>query len=358
MSSLAMPTSVATPDPAASARPASLRRKLLGGLLVAAALGGGGSYAYGRLFSAGSVTTEDAYVGADTAGVTALTSGIVSRVLVEDAQHVRAGQLLVQLDDQDARLAVRSARAALVRAERGYDEARADDGADDATIAARMADAATAHDTLQRKTDLYAQGWVTRADFVAARDAAAAADAAVQVAREQDVASSTRIAGLTRDQAPDVAAARAQLAEAELALARTKIRAPEYGIVVGRAAESGEQVAPGTLLMSVVPVDRAYVDANFTEKQLTDIRPGQRVQLTSDVYGPAVTYHGRVAGLGGGTGAAFALVPAQNATGNWIKVVQRVPVRIQLTPAELVAHPLRVGLSMKATVETATGRAG
>lgn len=356
MSSITMPETSAAGAAESGPAPTSLRRKLLGALLVAAVLGGGGTYAYGQIFDAGSVTTDDAYVGADTAGVTALTSGIVSRVLVEDAQHVRAGQLLVQLDDEDARLAVQSARAAVVRAERGYDEARADDGADDATIAARIADAATAHDTFQRKADLYAQGWVTRADYVAARDSAAAADAAIQVAREQDVASATRVAGLTRDQAPDVATARSQLAEAELALSRTQIRAPVDGIVVGRAAESGEQVAPGTLLMSVVPVTRAYVDANFTEKQLTDIRPGQPVQLTSDVYGPAVTFHGRVSGLGGGTGAAFALVPAQNATGNWIKVVQRVPVRIQLTPGELAAHPLRVGLSMKATVDTTSGQ--
>jgi len=149
-----------------------------------------------------------------------------------------------------------------------------------------------------------------------------------------------------------VAAARARLDRARLDLERTVIRAPVAGIVASRQVQVGQRVQPGGNLMRVVPVQEAYVDANFKEGELTEVRAGQPVELHADLYGSDVVFHGRVMGLGGGTGSAFALIPAQNATGNWIKVVQRVPVRIRLDPAELRAHPLRVGLSMTARIDT------
>lgn len=329
-----------------------LRVRLLGLLAAVLGLGAIGTYAYRTLFPADLVSTNDAYVGADVATVTALTSGIVARVSVEDAEFVKAGDVLVQLNDSDARLAVESARAALSRALRGFDQVSANDGALAAAVRARIADALTAHDTFDRKAALYGQGWVTRADYVEARDAASAADAAVATAREQLDASRAQIANDTRQQTPDVQSAYAQLRQAQLTLSRTTIRAPIAGIVSNRDVQVGQQVAPGAPLMSVVPVDRVYVDANFTEKELANIRAGQPATLTADVYGAGIVYHGTVAGIGGGTGSAFALIPAQNATGNWIKVVQRVPVRIRLSPKDVAAHPLRVGLSMTATVDT------
>lgn len=160
------------------------------------------------------------------------------------------------------------------------------------------------------------------------------------------------ISGVSLETNPEVAAARAQLAQARLNLQRTVIRAPIDGVIAKRAVQVGQRVQVGAPLMTVVPVDQAYVNANFKEGQLARVQIGQPVELTSDLYGSSVKYRGRVAGLAGGTGSAFSLIPAQNATGNWIKVVQRLPVRIELDAAELRAHPLRVGLSMKATIDT------
>jgi len=161
----------------------------------------------------------------------------------------------------------------------------------------------------------------------------------------------TLIAGASADQNPEALAAKAQLDGAELALTRTTILAPIDGVVTNNRAQVGQRVEPGGVLMSIAPLSQAYVDANFKESQLRRMRTGQQVTLTSDLYGGGVTFHGTIAGLGGATGSSQAVIPAQNATGNWIKVVQRVPVRIHLRPDELAAHPLRVGLSMQASVD-------
>ncbi len=171
-------------------------------------------------------------------------------------------------------------------------------------------------------------------------------------ARQALAAQDEMIKGVSVDTHPETVASRAALNKARLDLSRTVIRAPIDGIVDQRKAQVGQSVQPGQSLMTVAPIAQAYVDANFKEGQLGEVHVGQSVELTSDLYGGKLVFHGKVAGMGGGTGAAFAVIPAQNATGNWIKVVQRVPVRITLDPREMAAHPLRVGLSMTATIDT------
>ena len=190
-----------------------------------------------------------------------------------------------------------------------------------------------------------------QANVAQARAAVSQASASRGAARESWAANQALIAGTTVDTNPDVAAAKARLDQARLDLERTVIRAPIDGVVTNRQIQVGQRVAAGAAVMTIVPVNSAYVDANFKEGQLARVRPGQPVELKSDLYGGDVVYHGRVVGFSGGTGSAFALIPAQNATGNWIKVVQRVPVRIALDPRELARHPLRVGLSMEAEID-------
>ena len=188
------------------------------------------------------------------------------------------------------------------------------------------------------------------ANFKAAEAALASASASRAAAAGDEKASSVMIADASVETNPQVLAARAERDQAQVNLDRTVIRAPVDGVVSRRDVQVGQRVQAGATLMMVVPISQAYVDANFKEVQLAKVRPGQPVTLTSDLYGDHVKYHGRVVGFSGGTGAAFAVVPAQNATGNWIKVVQRLPVRIALEPKELVRHPLRVGLSMNADI--------
>jgi membrane fusion protein (multidrug efflux system) len=184
----------------------------------------------------------------------------------------------------------------------------------------------------------------------------AQAHANLRAAQGQREANLVLISGTPLDQNPEVAAARARLDAAKLALERTVIRSPIDGVVSKKQVQVGQEVQAGTPLMTVVPVNAVYVDANFKEVQLKKVRIGQPVTLTSDLYGGGVKFHGRVVGLSGGTGSAFSLIPAQNASGNWIKVVQRLPVRIALDPKELAEHPLRVGLSMKAKIDVSGAR--
>ena len=196
------------------------------------------------------------------------------------------------------------------------------------------------------------------ANYAAAKAGAALAEANLKVAQAQDAAQSALTSGVKLDDHPDVKFAKAQLEAAKLNFERTVIRAPVDGVIARRTVQVGQRVAIGANLMSVVPVARAYVDANFKEVQLAKVHPGQSVTIESDLYGGSVKYHGKVVGVGGGTGAAFAVIPAQNASGNWIKVVQRLPVRVALDPAELAKHPLRVGLSVKADIDTSSDPQG
>lgn len=332
------------------------------------------------LTQAGRVHTDNAYVGADSAQVTALVSGPVKEVRVSGTQAVKRGDILVILDDADQRIAVADAEAALRLARQRYGQADANADAARARVAARGADIAQARARLRdanatveraraelaRRESIAGTGAVSGEELTAARAALASASAARDLAAAGIAsAEATRgsasgdlgaaeavVRGTTINTAPDVAAAEARLEKARLDLARTVLRAPVDGIVTNRQVQVGQRIAAGAPIMVIVPISTAYVDANFKESQFEDIRVGQPVELTSDYYGGDVVYRGKVVGIAGGTGAAFSLIPAQNATGNWVKVVQRLPVRIALDPKDLKAHPLRVGLSMEATIDT------
>ena len=358
----------AAPGPSAAQTAAKARRRRLLTWLAVLVVAGVVLYAvYALLFTGKTVSTDNAYVGADMAQVTPLIAGPVAQVLVRETEQVKAGTPLVVLDDADAKIAVEQAQAALGQAERKVQGYSANDTALAGQLAARDADIARARSDLDRaKTDLdrrqalSASGAVSGDELTNAKNRYAEAQAALgqaQASRAAAVgareANRVLIAGVSLEQNPEVAAARARLDAAQLMLARTVLRAPTDGIVSKKQVEVGQQVAVGAPLMAIVPASEAYVDANFKEVQLKKVRPGQAVTLTSDLYGSGVKFHGRVRGLSGGTGSAFSLIPAQNASGNWIKVVQRLPVRIDLDPKELAAHPLRVGLSMKASVDIA-----
>jgi len=331
------------------------------------------------LFAWRSVSTDNAYVGADVAQVTPLVAAPVAAVMVEDTQQVNKGDVLVRLDDADARLALAQAEAELAQAERRFrqtsatgqslvarSQARdADIRAAQAQVRVSEADLEKAQVDYDRRRTLSETGAVSGEELTSAAAALRTATANLTLARAQlaqiratresaqseAAANLALTSGTTEATSPDVLAAQAARDRARLDLERMVIRAPIAGVIAQRDVQVGQQVAAGRQLMSIVPTDRLYVDANFKEGQLTRVRAGLPVELVSDLYGGDVVFHGKVAGLGGGTGAAFALIPAQNATGNWIKVVQRLPVRILLDQQELKAHPLRVGLSMEATVD-------
>jgi len=364
-----------------SAEKTTQRKRLFAGLAVAAVLAGGGYYAYDSLVASHHVSTDNAYVGAYSAEITPLVGGPVAAVEVADTQTVRKGQVLVRLDDTDARLALANAEAALQMAERKVRGYMANDEGLGAQVSARAAgqaqasaQVAAAQSNLQRaridldrRKALAADGSVSGEELTSAQNAYVNAAAALQAATageavaaaDRDAALGSRganqalISGASVLDNPEVAAARAARDQARVDLERTVLRSPIDGVVSKRQVQVGQRVQPGMGLMVVVPVEHAYVDANFKEIQLAKVKPGQAVELTSDLYGKKVAYHGRVAGFSGGTGAAFAVIPAQNATGNWIKVVQRLPVRIALDPAELRRNPLRVGLSMDVDIEVA-----
>jgi membrane fusion protein (multidrug efflux system) len=354
------------------------RKRLFVGLAAGTVLLGAGYWGYGTFVASQHVVTDNAYVGANIAMVTPLVGGPVRDVLVEDTQQVRRGDVLVRLDDTDAKLAVAQAEAGLASAIRRVRGIVANDSSLSAQIAARRADEIRADAQLiaarsdfdkartdfQRREALAATGAVSGEEISTMRNAynAAAANvrsaeaARAQAAATRDAAIGTReanralIADVSVDNNPEVLAARTALEQVRIDLQRTVIRAPIDGVVSRRQVQIGQRVQAGAMLMVIVPVRQVYVDANFKEVQLSQVRPGQKVELTSDLYGEDVVFHGKVAGFSGGTGAAFALVPAQNATGNWIKVVQRLPVRITLDPEQLAQHPLRVGLSMTADI--------
>lgn len=361
---------VDSPPHAAHDADAKLRRRrllgfgVLGALVLAAGLGYG---AYWWLIASHYVTTDDAYVTVTSAQITPQVAASVVSVAVRNTQFVRSGQVLVTLDDADARIAVERAQAQLDTTERAVraDFARvrqlnAQITASRARIAATSSNLTKTRQDLLRRERLASTGAISAEDLSAAQNAfrdaqaaLAAARARLSEAREARAVQNALTANSSVHTNPQVQAARAALQQAQLNLTRTVIRAPISGIVANDTVQVGQRVAVGAVLMSLVPIYHAYVNANFKETGLARVRIGERATLRSDLYGDAVVYHGRVAGLAGGTGAAFALIPAQNATGNWIKVVQRLPVRIDIDAAELKRHPLRVGLSMTATIDTA-----
>lgn len=297
--------------------------------------------------------TDDAYVAGNVVQVTPQVSGTVVAIHADDTELVEAGKPLVDLDHSDAKVALDQAEAQLAQTVREVRTLFVNNGALNAAVTQRVADVAKARDDLARRQELSGTGAVAKEDLEHARTALIAAESALQAARDQLTSNQALTDGTTVAQHPNVQRAAAQVQAAYLALSRNTLLAPITGYIAKRSVQVGQRVAPGTPLLSVVPLNALWVDANFKEVQVAKMRIGQPVELYSDVYGSSIKYHGKVAGLSAGTGAAFALLPTQNASGNWIKVVQRIPVRITLDPKDLEAHPLRVGLSMQVEVDVA-----
>ncbi|HYP70922.1 MAG TPA: efflux RND transporter periplasmic adaptor subunit [Variovorax sp.] len=341
------------------------RRKALTALATVVVLAGAGWGAYEWLVASHYESTDNAYVQGNVIQITPQIAGTVMAIGADDTDFVKTGQSLVKLDPADAKVALEQAEAALAQTVRQVRTLYVNNGSLSAQVALResdivkaKADIARAEDDLQRRKALSGNGAVSKEELSHAetalsnaKSALSAAQAGVNAAREQLASNQSLTEGTTVEDHPSVKAAGAKVREAYLATQRVDIPAPVDGYVAKRTVQLGQRVAAGTPMMSVVPLQQVWVDANFKEVQLRKIRLGQPVKLTADVYGTKVEYTGKVEGLGVGTGAAFALLPAQNATGNWIKVVQRVPVRIALDAEQLKANPLRVGLSMDAVVD-------
>jgi membrane fusion protein, multidrug efflux system len=344
--------------------PNTKRAKALKGVALVVLLGlayGGYEWYLGRHEE----STDNAYVQGNVVQITPQVGGTVTAIFADDTDFVKAGQALVQLDPADAKVALDQAEANLAQAVRQVRTLYANNSTLGAQIAVRESDItrartelARANDDLNRRQALVGNGAVSKEELghaqsqvAAAQNALAAAQAGVTAAREQLSSNQTLTEGTRIASHPSVLAASAKLREAYLAVHRAALPAPVDGYVAKRTVQLGQRVAAGAPLMSLIPLNQLWVDANFKEVQLRNIRLGQPVTLTADVYGTRLTYKGTVTGMGAGTGAAFSLLPAQNATGNWIKVVQRVPVRIALDAQQLVSNPLRVGLSMEASVD-------
>jgi membrane fusion protein (multidrug efflux system) len=303
------------------------------------------------LYASNYQSTDDAYVAGDLVGVMSQVSGTVVAIGADETDRVQAGQELVKLDATDERLALAAAEQQLARTVRQVRTVFANRGQGTAVVGQRRADLDRTVADLDRRKNLAASGAVSAEELGHARDAVNAARDALTAAQKTLAASAALVGRTGVADNPDVQAAATAVENAWLNLQRTSVRSPVSGYVARRAVQLGERIAPGTPLLAVVPLERMRIEANFKEVQLKRMRIGQPVKVVSDMYGSKVEFHGKVAGLGLGTGAAFALLPAQNATGNWIKVVQRVPVRIALDPQELSRHPLRIGLSTVVTVE-------
>ena len=351
-----------TPAPAKASPNRGRLFLMFGGAVVAIALVWGG---YELLFGGKTVSTDNAYVDASSATITAQIAAPVAQVDIYDTKPVKKGDVLLTLDDTDARLALASAQAQIDLVSRQVSTIYENDATYAAQVQAAQAQVASAQAALDKAQKAYDDrktlvsiGAVTGEDLTSAKAALDQARAALNNAQAQAAAAQGQrasnnalISNVSAGDNPQVVAARVKVQQAQVDLDRTVIRAPIDGVVAKNTVEVGQRVQPGTPLMDVVPIQSAYVNANFKEVQLKKVRIGQPVTLTADVYGGAVKFHGKVVGMSGGTGSAFSVIPAQNATGNWIKVVQRLPVRIALDPKELQQHPLRVGMSMDAKID-------
>jgi membrane fusion protein (multidrug efflux system) len=297
-----------------------------------------------------SVYTDDAYVSGNVVQITPRISGTVVAIGADNTQFVKAGQALVRLDPEDAKVTLQESEAQLAKTVRQVRNLFATSSELQANVQVHRTDLAKAESDYARRARLQRSGAISQEELQHANDAVRAAQAALAAAQQQLAANRAWVDGTTIESNPAVRDAAASVHAAYLNYARTVLPAPVSGFVARRDVQLGERVSTGQPLMAVVPLDEVWVDANFKESQLDAMRVGQQVDLTSDLYGGGMVFHGRVVGFGAGTGSAFSLLPAQNATGNWIKIVQRVAVRIALDPRELAQHPLQIGLSMKAYV--------
>jgi membrane fusion protein (multidrug efflux system) len=344
---------MSTPQqPAANSQPANNgKRKIMMTLLVIVILIAAIAYGlYYFLVARFHESTDDAYVNGNVVQITPQVTGTVIAVNADDTQTVKAGDPVVVLDPADARVALQQSEANLGQVVRQVRGLFADDNQYQAQVEVREADLSRAQDDLRRRMTIAQTGAVSQEEISHARDAVKSAQAALDAAKQQLASNRALTANTTIADHPNVEAAAAKVRDAYLANARNTLPAPVTGYVAKRSVQVGQRVSPGNPLMAIVPLNAVWVDANFKEGQLRHIRIGQPVELIADVYGSSVVFHGKVVGFSAGTGSAFSLLPAQNATGNWIKVVQRLPVRIQLDPQELEKHPLRIGLSMNVDV--------
>ncbi|WP_250472496.1 HlyD family secretion protein [Caballeronia sp. GAFFF1] len=295
-------------------------------------------------------STDDAYVNGNVVQITPQVVGTVVSVNADDTQTVKVGDPLVALDPADSKVALDQAEANLAQTVRQVRTFFVNNNQYEAQVALRKSDLSRAQDDLRRRLTVAQTGAVSQEEISHARDAVRSAQAALDAAQQELASNRSLTANTTIADHPNVLAAAAKVRDSYINYARNTLPAPVTGYVAKRSVQVGQRVAPGNPLMAIVPLNGVWVDANFKEVQLKHMRIGQPVELTADLYGSGVVFHGKVIGFSAGTGSAFSLLPAQNATGNWIKVVQRLPVRIELDPKELEQHPLRIGLSMNVDV--------
>lgn len=346
-----MDTSSDTPAPTEAPTSSRKRKLWLIGLLVLLILGGLGTWAWYSLVGRWYESTDDAYVNGNVVEITPLVTGTVTSIGADDGDLVHAGQVLLQFDPADSQVALQSAQANLARTVRQVRGLYSNVDSLKAQLQTRQAELRKAQQDFNRRKVLAESGAIAGEELSHARDDLSVAQAAVNSARQQLSTSAALVDDTVVASHPEVMAAAANLRQAYLAHARTTLVAPVTGYVAKRSVQLGQRLQPGTATMAVIPLDQVWIDANFKETQLRQMRIGQPVEITADLYGSDVSYSGTVDSLGAGTGSAFALLPAQNATGNWIKIVQRVPVRIHLNPDQLKDHPLRIGLSTVVDVD-------
>ncbi|AXJ05829.1 MULTISPECIES: efflux RND transporter periplasmic adaptor subunit [Pseudomonas] len=326
------------------------RKVMLLVLAVVVALAGAGVWAYHEFIGRWSESTDDAYVNGNVVEITPLVTGTVVSIGADDGDLVHEGQVLINFDPNDAEVGLQSAKANLARTVRQVRGLYSNVDGMKAQVNAQQAEVQKAQDNFNRRKNLAAGGAISQEELSHARDDLTSAQNALANAKQQLKTTSALVDDTVVSSHPDVMAAAAQLRQAYLTNARSTLIAPVTGYVAKRTVQLGQRVQPGTALMAVIPLDQLWIDANFKETQLRDMRIGQPVEIESDIYGSDVKFSGTIDSLGAGTGSAFALLPAQNATGNWIKIVQRVPVRIHVNAEELAKHPLRVGLSTNVEV--------
>jgi membrane fusion protein (multidrug efflux system) len=326
--------------------PASNRRfwfLILGAVVLVGALAYG---LYWLMYSRYFESTDDAYVAGNVVTITSKENATVLALHADNTQTVSRGQLLIELDPAIAAVNLQAAQANLARVIRSVRGTFSRSDAGSAQLNQARVALAQAQGDYQRRLKAFGTESVSGEELAHAKDAVSAAQAAVNTAQGGLAQTNSAISGTDIAHNPDVLSAEAQLRAAAIAYGHMRIIAPLDGVVAQRTVQAGQQVAAGTPLMAVVPLNNVWIDANFKEVQLSRMRVGQPVTVTADIYGGGVNYHGHIEGLGAGSGSAFALLPPQNASGNWIKIVQRVPVRVALDPQELKDHPLRVGLSV------------
>ncbi|MCX2899731.1 efflux RND transporter periplasmic adaptor subunit [Pseudomonas mandelii] len=326
------------------------RKIMLVILAIVVVLGCVGVWAYHELYGRWNESTDDAYVNGNVVEITPLVTGTVVSIGADDGDLVHEGQVLINFDPNDAEVGLQSARANLARTVRQVRGLYSNVDGMKAQVNAQQAEVQKAQDNFNRRKNLAAGGAISQEELSHARDDLTSAQNALANARQQLKTTSALVDDTVVSSHPDVMSAAAQLRQAYLTNARSTLIAPVTGYVAKRTVQLGQRVQPGTALMAVIPLDQLWIDANFKETQLRDMRIGQPVDIEADLYGSDVKYSGTIDSLGAGTGSAFALLPAQNATGNWIKIVQRVPVRIHINAQELAKHPLRVGLSTQVEV--------